>query len=328
MRRIGPMSRMWGSSLDHVQELTAVLADSSIITASPTQNSDVFWAMKGAGASFGIVTEFKVRTQPSPDEMVQYTYTFSGRPPNEQAERFKEWQSMISDPALSRKFASQVVTSEIGMIITGTYFGPKEEWNALNLTSVFPTASNRKITVLNDWAGLVGNWAEEVALQIAGGTSAPFYSKSISFTANNLIPSDGIDRFFDYINKTDKGTPIWFGIFDLEGGATNDPAPDATAYGHRDALFYFQSYGVNLNLNLKVRDNTRAFINGMHNVLVGSRTDRKPIGAYAGYVDPALPLEEAQVGYWGNNLPKLQQIKKMVDPKDIFYNMQSVRPAQ
>lgn len=316
---------MWGAALDHVQEVTVVLANSSIITASPTENEDVFWAMKGAAAGFGIITEFKVITHPTPGEAVQYSFGFSGIPYVNQAERFKKWQSMISDPGLSRKFASQVVLSEIGMVISGTFFGTQEEFYALNLTSVFPNVSSRKITVFNDWAGLVGHWAEDLGLQLGGGISSPFYSKSIAFTYKDLIPADGIDRFFEYIDQVDKGTVIWFGIFDLEGGAINDVPADGTAYAHRDALFYFQSYGV--NLGFRVKRETREFINGMHNILTGSLNNHT-LGAYAGYVDPAMTLKEAQVGYWGDNLPKLKQIKKAVDPNDIFHNLQSVRPAK
>lgn len=322
---LGPMSRMWGAALDHVQEVTVVLANSSVITASPTQNEDVFWALKGAGASFGIITEFKVTTHPTPGEAVQYNFGFSGTPHYDQAERFKQWQSMISDPGLSRKFASQVVLSELGMIISGTFFGTHKEFNALNLTSVFPDVSSRKVAVFNDWAGLVGHWAEDVGLQIGGGISSPFYSKSIAFTSKDLIPDDGIDRFFEYVDQADKGTKIWFGIFDLEGGATNDVPANGTAYGHRDALFYFQSYGV--NLGIKVKDQTRDFINGMNDVLAGSLRNHA-LGAYAGYVDPAMTLEDAQVGYWKGNVPKLRQIKKAIDPNDIFHNLQSVRPAK
>lgn len=321
---LGPMSRMWGSSLDHVQEITVILANSSIVTASPTKNKDVLWAMKGAGASFGIITEFKFITHPTPGKAIQYSFGFSGQSHQDQAERFKKWQSMISDPGLSRKFASQVVLSEVGMIISGTYFGTQDEFNALNLTSVFPNMSTRKVTVFNDWAGLVGHWAEDLGLQLGGGIAAPFYSKSIAFTSKDLIPANGIDRFFEYIDQTNKGTVIWFGIFDLEGGATNDIPATGTAYGHRDALFYFQSYGV--NVGRKVKDETRNFINGMHNVLTGSLKSHS-LGAYAGYVDPAMTLEDAQVKYWGTNLPKLRQIKKAIDPKDIFHNLQSVRPA-
>jgi len=51
------------------------------------------------------------------------------------------------------------------------------------------------------------------------------------------------------------------------------------------------------------------------------------LGAYAGYVDPAIELNEAQEAYWKVNLPKLRRIKKEVDPMDIFHNLQSVRPA-
>jgi hypothetical protein len=315
---LGPMSRMWGSALDHVIEAQVVLANSNIVTASATQYPDVFWAMKGAGASFGIVTQFKVNTHPSPGSAVEYSYTFSQRPFANLADRFKTWQRVIADPGLSRKFASQVVLSEVGMIISGTFFGSEQEFDALNLTSVFPDASSNKVIVFNDWAGLLAHWAEDVALQLGGGISSPFYSKSLAFTPKDIIPDDGVDAFFQYLDKVDKGTLIWFGIFDLEGGATNDVAPDATGYGHRDALFYFQSYGIDIG---KVSSTTRNFINGMNSVLQNSLSGHT-LGAYAGYVDPALP--NAQQAYWGSNLPKLMTIKKEIDPADTFHNPQSV----
>ena len=42
-------------------------------------------------------------------------------------------------------------------------------------------------------------------------------------------------------------------------------------------------------------------------------------------LSPRLP--DAQAQYWGSNLPRLEQIKKAVDPKDIFHNQHSVRPV-
>jgi len=204
------------------------------------------------------------------------------------------------------------------MIISGTFFGTEQEFDALNLTSVFPDASGSNVIVFDDWAGLLGHWGEDVALQLGGGIPSAFYSKSLAFTPKDIIPDTGVDAFFQYLDKVDKGTPIWFGIFDLEGGATNDVAPDATAYGHRDALFYFQSYGVNIG---SLSTTTRNFVNGMNNVLSNSLGGHA-LGAYAGYVDPELP--NAQRAYWGSNLPKLQRIKKAVDPKDTFHNPQSV----
>lgn len=42
----GPMSRMWGTTLDHVTEAQVVLADSSIVRASATENPDVFFSIK------------------------------------------------------------------------------------------------------------------------------------------------------------------------------------------------------------------------------------------------------------------------------------------
>lgn len=312
---------MWGAALDHVQEVEVVLANSSIVRASEQQNSDVFWALKGAGASFGIITEFKVRTEPEPGETVLYSYGIQVGSAADKATAFKKWQELISDPDLSRKFASQLILTELGVVVTGTYFGPKSEFDSLNISSRLPD-HDESVIVLDDWLGVVGHWAEDIALEIGGGIQSNFYAKSVAYTKDDLIPDETVDKLFQYIADTDKGTLAWFVIWDLEGGAINDVAADATAYGHRDALFYHQAYGI--NLFGRVDDKIRNFLTGINKVITdGIGHD---LGAYAGYVDRALG-DAGPSKYWGANLPRLEQIKAAVDPKDIFHNPQSVKAA-
>ncbi|KAL6708407.1 hypothetical protein ACN47E_002670 [Coniothyrium glycines] len=321
---LGPTSRMWGSALDHVEEVQVVLANSSVVRASAKENPEVLFAVKGAAAGFGIVTEFKVRTQAEPGEAVLYSYNIHGGDTASKAKAFKEWQKLISDPDLSRKFASQyILTEQFGAIVTGTFFGSQAEFDSLNITARLPSKSE-SVMELKDWLGVVGHWTEDVALQIVGGIQSNFYAKSLAYTNKDIIPDDGVDKLFKYIDSTDKGGALWFIIWDLEGGAINDVAPDATAYGHRDALFYHQAYAVNLLGKVNVK--TRNFLTGVNKVIADALPDHK-LGAYAGYVDPALGADSASL-YWGGNVDRLQQIKAAIDPLDVFQNPQSVRPAK
>ncbi|KAH8727692.1 hypothetical protein GQ44DRAFT_94219 [Phaeosphaeriaceae sp. PMI808] len=321
---LGPTSRMWGAALDHIEEVEVVLANSSVVRASETQNPDVFFAIKGAAAGFGIVTEFKVRTQAEPGEAVLYSYNLHGGDTKSKAEAFKQWQKLISDPILSRKFASQyILTEQLGAIVTGTFFGSQQEFDSLNITARLPS-KDEKVIELKDWLGVVGHWTEDVALQIVGGIQSNFYAKSLAYTKDDLIPDAGVDKLFEYIDKADKGGALWFIIWDLEGGAINDVKPDATSYGHRNALFYHQAYAV--NILGKISDKTRNFLKGVNDVVATSVPDHK-LGAYAGYVDPALGDSSADL-YWGGNVEKLQRIKASIDPSDIFHNPQSIRPAK
>lgn len=321
---LGPSSRMWGSSLDHVEEVEVVLANSTVVRASSTENPDVFFAIKGAAAGFGIVTEFKVRTQAEPGAAVVYSYNLQGGNAASKAKAFKKWQKLISDPDLSRKFASQfILTEQFGALVTGTFFGTQQEFDGLNISSRLPTKSE-SIVELKDWLGVVGHWAEDVALELVGGIPSNFYAKSLAYTDKDIIPDEGIDKLFEYFDKADKGGAIWFVIWDLEGGAVNDVAADATAYGHRDALFYHQAYAV--NLFGKVSSKTRDFLAGINKAVTDALPNHK-LGAYAGYVDPALGPDSASL-YWGGNVPKLQQIKSSIDPLDIFSNPQSIRPLK
>ena len=82
---------------------------------------------------------------------------------------FTTWQSIISDPSLDRKFASQFIIFELGAIISGTYFGTREEYEALGIESQLAGNASVTITEFDSWIGLVENWAENEALSLAGG---------------------------------------------------------------------------------------------------------------------------------------------------------------
>jgi len=209
----------------------------------------------------------------------------------------------------------------LGMIISGTYFGPQEEFDALNLQSVFPQHQKSRITVFKDWLGLVVQWVEDVGLHLAGGARVAFYSKSLAFKPSELLPSSCVDSLFNYLDTADKGTPLWFLNFELQGGATNDIPMDAAAYAHRDVLLYSESFGIDIS---RVSSTTRNFLTGMNNVITTSMPNTA-FGSYPGYVDPELP--NGQEAYWGANLPKLERIKRDIDPSDVFHNPQSVRPV-
>ncbi|KAJ7708857.1 hypothetical protein B0H17DRAFT_1191356 [Mycena rosella] len=319
---LGPLSRQWGTALDHVLEVEIVLANGTITRANATQNPDILFAVKGAAASFGIVTEFVFMTHPEPPNAVIYSYTLELGEHTSLAPTFAAWQDIVADPTLDRKLASEVIVFELGMIISGTYFGTRDEYNALNFEQrLTQNATAVSVSVLDDWLSLVGNWAETEALKLVGGVSGPFYSKSLTFTATTLIPAAGIQALFEYFDSADKGTLIWFAIFDVEGGAVNDVAQNATAYAHRDAQFYMQTYAVGVG---SLSNTTTAFVTGMSDTVTNSMPGVQ-FGAYAGYVDPKLA--DGPQEYWGTNLPRLQGIKAAVDPGDVFHNPQSVAPV-
>lgn len=59
---VGPMSRLWGMATDNIVEMEVVLADGKIIHVSQYENPDLFWAMRGAGVYYGLVTKFTFST--------------------------------------------------------------------------------------------------------------------------------------------------------------------------------------------------------------------------------------------------------------------------
>ncbi|KAI4640872.1 uncharacterized protein J4E79_011802 [Alternaria viburni] len=320
---LGTLSRQLGVGADQIVSAQCVLANGTAVTASANTNPDLFFAIRGAGFSFAIVTEFTMKTAPAPTEITKYAYTIAADDANAFASTFQKWQKFGTQKNLDRRFSSTMTLSQGSMVINGNFYGPKSDFDKLNAQSILP--SNTSTVVVDITVGeLPFPGLGDPDLTASGSFPIPFYAKSVKTPSQKLLSDEAIKSMFSYINGTEKGAPVWLVIWDLEGGAIADVPQTATAYWHRDAAYFMQSYVV--NLGGPVTDASKTFLSGLSSLVQKETCDQ---GAYPGYVDPELV--DPQQAYWGGNVQRLQQIKAAVDPDNVFRNPQSVptqHPAQ
>ena len=152
-----------------------------------------------------------------------------------------------------------------------------------------------------------------------------FYSSSLYTNALNDTQLGAFVNYWFKYGKTNKRD--WYVQIDIHGGknsAVAKPAVDSTAYAHRDYLFMYLFYD-RVDKGIFPASGFGHIQNFVSNI-----TETMPAtewGRYINYPDPNLDQKTAQANYWSGHLPKLQQIKKAVDPMDLFHYPQGILPT-
>ncbi|KAA1135234.1 hypothetical protein PGTUg99_020769 [Puccinia graminis f. sp. tritici] len=89
----GTASRMWGLFSDHIVELEVVSANGTILKVSDKTNPELFFAMRGAGPSFGIITSLTLRTHEAPNNVILFEIDYVFPNPDSAAATLSHFQS-------------------------------------------------------------------------------------------------------------------------------------------------------------------------------------------------------------------------------------------
>ncbi|KAL6360952.1 hypothetical protein LRP88_04412 [Fusarium phalaenopsidis] len=120
---IGSTSRENGLSIDVMQEVEVVFANGTVTRATKNSNLDLFWAMSGAGASFGIATEFKFQTKPVLKELTTFSYNYSTTDKALLAHAVKAFNKLALDKSTSRKLGGSGNLAKNSFYVSGVFLG-------------------------------------------------------------------------------------------------------------------------------------------------------------------------------------------------------------
>jgi hypothetical protein len=313
---IGHLTRKAGLSIDNILGAEVVLADGTVVTADESTNPDLYWALRGGGGNFGVVTSLRLRLHPianvvagpmfwelerSADLMRWYREFILDAP--DDLNGFFAFMSVPPAPLFPEELHLRKVAA-----IAWCWTGPEE-------------GAAEALAEVREQPGLLLDGVQAMplpALQTAfDGVYPPgdqWYWKA-DFVES--IPDEAIERHVEFA----EAMPTWKSTMHLYpiDSATHRVGADETSWGYRDANWGMVMAGVDPDpANVEAISSwSRSYWEALH-----------PFSAGGAYVN--MMMEEGQErvkAAYGANYARLADIKAKYDRENVFRVNQNIQPA-
>jgi FAD/FMN-containing dehydrogenase len=314
---IGNLTRTYGLSCDSLLSADVVTADGQLVTASATENPDLFWALCGGSGNFGVVTSFEFRLQPA-DTVLAGFIIYPLEIARDAMRNYREFM----------RTAPNEVNAYFGFHLIPPAPFINEELHLKNMCLV-------SVCYVGDMA------AGEQALAPlrtfgppAQDLVTPTPLPAVNSSLDALVPKGNYDYWkSDFVHTlTNEAIDVHvehgahvptissgMHLYPVDGFASTIGA-DATAWGYREAHFTHNIYamdpdGANTEKN---KAWVRAYYEALH-----------PYSMAGGYVNFMMSDEsdERVRAAYGSSYDRLAQIKKQVDPGNLFRLNQNIKPT-
>ncbi len=294
---IGFLGRAHGLTIDHVRAVEMVLADGSRVRASEEENPDLFWAARGAGFNFGVVTAVELQADEVGDVGVaQLVFDAS-----DTAELLTRWGAAVENAPRELTSFLMMGAPRGGQLIAQTTTVVDSDDPETILAMLQPLA---QVAPLVGQAVQIAPYAAVVAAPDALHTS-----EGQPVTRSGLLEHVTPQFAADAERLVRSGHTFFFQIRAL-GGATTDVPADATAFAHRAANFSVVAFGSS-------RRRLDAVWDGMHHHFSG---------LYPSF-ESDLPPERLHEAYPPATLARLRELKRRYDPDNVFRDNTNIPPA-
>lgn len=316
---LGYLTRKYGLSVDNLLQVEIVLASGEVVNANAQEHPDLFWALRGGGGNFGIVTKFTFRAHSLPPQVLAGAAVYL-EVPIITGSLLPTPRDVFSKAVAYFKSSPEEVDGMVGLLAGGnllvvfSHIGELESGHKeLEKFNQIGTTPLNTVAPMSYHSGL-----QTLALGPNKTEQAPgFYFEKA------LLLSEVSDEFLDAVWKW-RGIPlphpgIKLNLFlQLFGpGAMNRVDKKDTAFYHRDAnwwLLIFMEYFPTSATDDSAEIAAKQLASDIHKDLL-----RFGISSYSAVVSDAPDLVQAKLEHvFGENLPRLMEIKKKYDPTNVF----------
>jgi FAD/FMN-containing dehydrogenase len=316
---VGWLRRKYGLSLDNLRSVEIVTADSQVQTASATENPDLFWAVRGAGSNFGVITAFEFQAHPvgpmvalaapayaleDAARVIPAWRDFMASAPDEMSSEAVFW----SVPAIEM-FPEELHGRSI-VILATVYSGQAED----GLRAMQPLRELAE--PLLDLSGIEPYTALQTGFDWAFPKGWLYYWKSLYL---NALDDAAIVQLIDLAGE--RPSPQAMIALWHHGGAMNRVGADETAFGSRAAPFLvsFDTTWTDPIDTDRAIAWTRAAWSTMHRYSDG--------GLYLNFPGFGEEKEALVRAGYGANYERLATLKAHYDPGNLFQMNLNIRPA-
>ncbi len=309
---MGWLARQAGLACDNVEAYTVVSADGETLRASATDNPDLFWALRGGGGNFGVVTEFEFRLHRVPGQALVVELAFDA---TDAMEPMRRWRGLLADAPRAATLTADAVTVAgrptvlIGFVWVGdpgegmAYLRTMRSIGTPRDESVRPMTYMELQSIGDDrhHHGLRRYAAGHYLTELSDPALEAFLSRGVQH-------ADGVDW-----------SRVAAGGFQAYGGAIAEVANEDSAFSHRNALVEF--FGGQTWVDPAEDDERMSSARAFGAVL-------EPFASGV-YVNALFEQGEAGVrrAYGDAKLARLAALKRRYDPENVFHLNQNIAPA-
>ena len=312
----GYLTRRFGWTVDNLEEVEVVTADGDLVTANATTHQDLFWAVRGGGGNFGVVTRFRYRLHPVGPRVVAGLTAWSADRAPEIVRAYRE---------ITRAAPRELTLAVVIRRAPPAPFVPPA-WHGEKIVAIVAcysgTDPDRDLASLRRLADPVLSTVGDMpytALQSMLNAIEP--KGPHRYWKTEFLP-DLADGFLDAFVEGGLGlpNPISQSVLFHLGGALNERSPDDGAVGNRDA-HYIAGFsgtwppeadpGPHIAWVREAWETIRPFSTG---------------GNYVNFQtgdDDASRLEAA----YGDNFERLRRVKARYDPDNFFRVNRNIPPS-
>ncbi|WP_409141951.1 LLM class flavin-dependent oxidoreductase [Cellulosimicrobium sp. RS] len=288
---IGFLGRAHGLTIDHVRAVEVVLADGSVVRASDDENTDLFWAVRGAGAQVGIVTSFELVA----DEVSAVGFAQMVHDASDLAGFLERWGATVE--ASPRDTTSFLIVGRPR---------PGQPLVAQSMTMVDSDDPDTVLARLQPFAAISPLLARATAqivpydAVVSAPPPGPHGGQGEPVSRSGLLEHLTPEASARLAGLVASGDTYFFQIRST-GGAASDVPADATAYAHRSANFSVVAMGAS-------RSRLDARWDALADVFDGM---------YLSF-DTDLRTERVTDAFPPATLERLREVKRRVDPTNVF----------